>query len=151
MVNRLFHRIAAVTLAVLMMVSTTGFSMDAHYCQNQLQGVSFLGKAKNCHEKRTTSPCHKAKTACHHQLDDTNNPENNDCCQNKKVVIDKIDADATSPQAPVLQDISLHFVTAFITTYLIGYPIQIKVETPHLYKPPIPDRDVLAILQTYLI
>ena len=151
MTTSLLHRITAISMAMLMLLSATGFSMDAHYCQDQLKGISFIGKATSCHDKEATPPCHKTKKSCQHKEVDLSQADKDNCCHNKNIVIEKSDVDATSPQLASIQDIQLDFVAAFVAVYVFHYNAEADFQSNHQYKPPIPDRDTRVLYQTFLI
>lgn len=134
-----------------MLLSATGFSMDLHYCQNQLQGISLIGKAKSCHEKRSTMTCHKEKMTCQHHQNKEDQADKEDCCHNVKVVVKSNDTDATSPQTFVQTDLLLTFLATF--HICLGFNDQIEKEI-HSYlnfKPPLPDKDIQILYQVFLI
>jgi len=147
----LSHRIAAISMALLMLLSSTGFSMDVHYCQDQVKGISLFGTAKSCHDKQETPPCHQTKKTCHHKEDGISKTDNDNCCHNETVIIEKSDLDATNTQIATFQDIQLEFVAAFITVYILNYDVQTDYHRYAQYKPPLPDRDVQVLYQTFLI
>ena len=151
MTNCPSHRIAAVSMALLMLLSSTGLSIDAHYCQDQIQGISFIGKAKSCHDKQETLPCHKSKNSCQHQNDGVDQADDNDCCHNECLVIEKSDVDATSPQLADIQNKQLDFVAAFVSNYVFDYGILADFQYFDQYRPPLPDRDVQVRYQIFLI
>ena len=138
-------------MALLMLLSSTGFSMDAHYCQGQLKGVSFLGKAKSCHDIQATPSCHKTKKTCQHKEENLSQEEKDNCCSNESIVVEKSDVDATSPQIASASDIQLDFVAAFVAVYVFNYHVEANVQPFFQYKPPIPDRDIQILYQTFLI
>ena len=147
----LSHRITAISMALLLLLSSTGFSMDVHYCQDQIKSVSLFGTAKSCHDKQGTPPCHKAKKACHPKEDDISNTDKDNCCHNETVIIEKSEWDATATPLSTLQDIQLEFITAFACVYVFNYPIQADYPSFTQYKPPLPDRDVQVLYQSFLI
>ena len=151
MTRSLSHRIAAISMALLMMLSSTGFSMDIHYCQDQLKGISLIGKAKSCHDRQATPPCHKTKKTCHHNEESLSQAEKDNCCHNETVVIEKTDLDATATQMATVQDIQIDFVAAFVAVYVFNYSVQADYQQYAQYKPPLPDRDVQVLYQTFLI
>lgn len=138
-------------MACLLLLSTTGFSMNVHYCQDQLKGISLIGKAKSCHETQEASPCHKVKKACHHKSDNLTQAEKDNCCHNESIVIEKSEVDATSPQLGVEQDIQLSFVAAFVAVYVLDYHVASDYQQYQQYKPPLPDRDRQVLYQSFLI
>jgi len=151
MTRSLSHRTAAILMALLIMLSSTGFSMDVHYCQDQLKSVSLFGKAKSCHEKQSTLACHQTKKSCHQEEDGISKADKDNCCHNEAVVIEKSDLDATATQIATLQDIHLDFVAALIAVYVFNYDVQVDYQSYVQYKPPLPDRDVQILYQTFLI
>ena len=158
MTRSLSHRIAAISMALLMLIASTGFSMDIHYCQDQIRGISFFGKAKSCHEKQKTPPCHKTKTRltdgqefCHHKEDGVSKAEKDNCCHNETIVIEKSDLDATLTYLTTVHDIQLDFVAAFISVYVFNNSVLAVYQPYALYKPPLPDRDIQVLYQTFLL
>lgn len=151
MTRSLLHRITAISMALLMLLSSTGFSMDMHYCQDQLKGISLIGKAKSCHDRQETPPCHKTKKTCHHTEENLSQAEQDNCCHNETVVIEKSDLDATPTQIATSQDIQLDFVAAFIAVYVFNYSVHAVFQPYAKYKPPLPDRDIQVLYQTFLI
>ncbi len=138
-------------MALLMLLSSTGFSMDVHYCQDQIKSISLFGKAKSCHEKQVTPPCHQAKKICHHKEDGLNEGDKDNCCHNEAVVIEKSDLDATTTQVATVQDLQLEFVATFIAVYVFNYSVQTDYQPYKQYKPPLPGRDIQVLYQTFLI
>ena len=125
--------------------------MDIHYCQDQLKGISLFGTAKSCHDKQETPPCHQTKKSCHQEDDGISKSDKDNCCHNETVVIEKSDLDATTTQIATAQDIQLDFVVAFIAVYVFNYIVNTDYQSYALYKPPLPDRDVQVLYQTFLI
>ena len=150
MANSLSYRITAISMALLLLLSSTGFSMDMHFCQSHLSGISFLGKAKSCHEMQSSSSCQKKKMDCNHKENATQDKKDN-CCQNNSIVIEKSDVDATITPVATVQDIQSKFVAALLAVYVFNYSVEVDFQSYELYKPPLPDRDILVFYQTFLI
>lgn len=146
-----FHRITALLMAFLMLVSATGFSMDLHYCQNQLQGFSLIGKAKSCHEKRATVSCHTEKAGCQHLQNKVDPAEEDDCCHNKKVIVKSNDTLATSPQAFVQNDQFAAYITSFHNLLSFNDQVEKEIQSYLNFKPPIPNKDIQLLYQVFLI
>ena len=138
-------------MAFLMFLASTGLSMDMHYCQNQLQGISLIGKAKSCHDRQRHAPCHKKKKTCHHSNGSAAKADADNCCHNETIAIEKLDLDATAKQIATYQDIPLDFLAALAALYLFDYCEQADFQPYVHYKPPLPDRDVQVLYQTFLI
>ncbi len=134
-----------------MLLSSIGISMDVHYCQDQLKGISLFGKAKSCHKKQETPHCHQTEKSCYDKEYGNSNADKDNCCHNETVVIEKSDLDATPTQLATVQDIQLDFVAAFIAVYVFNYNVRADFQPYAQYKPPLPDRDVQVLYQTFLI
>lgn len=134
-----------------MFLSSTGFSMNIHYCQDQLQGISFISKDKCCSDKNIKSTCHKTKNNCHHDTAETEKTDLDNCCHNEKLVIDKSDVDAITPQLGNIQDINIEVINTFVATSVFNYRLKADVQTDAQYKPPLSDRDIQVLYQSFLI
>jgi hypothetical protein len=138
-------------MALLILLSSTGFSIDVHYCQDQVRGISLFGSAKSCHDKEINPPCHKTKKTCHQNTYSVENTSKDNCCHNKRVLIEKSDVDATSLQLATIENIKIQFVAAFIAVYVFNYNVDFAVQSFVQYKPPLPDKDVQVLYQSFLI
>lgn len=142
----------SVSMALLMILSSTGVSIDAHYCQDQLRGISLFGEVKSCHDKQEIPPCHQTKKTCHRKEDGVGKTDNDNCCHNETVIIEKSDSDASNIPIATAQDIQLEFVAAFVAVYILNYTAPTEYQNFVQYKPPLPDRgDVQVLYQTFLI
>ncbi len=146
-----FHRITAIFMVCLLLLSSTGFSMDMHFCQDQLKGINLFGEAKSCHQKKSKPPCHKTKKVCHHANDETKQVDKDDCCHNEQIVIDSIDTMATISQFDFSEQSTLTFIAAFVAVYYLPLPINSDFQADFLYKPPLPDRSIQILYQVFLI
>ena len=146
MIKSILQKISAFTLALLLLVTSTGFSMDMHYCQDQLKGISFIGEAENCHQAAA-----KTKKSCHHKSENKEDSEQKNCCENETLVIEKSDIDATSPQSIDIKDIQLDFVLAYVSTFVLNNQAESDFQPFELYKPPLPEIDIQVLFQTFLI
>ncbi len=130
-------------MALLMMLSSTGFSMNVHYCQDQIKDICLFRKAKSCHEKQSNSVCCKANTI--------NRADKDKCCHNETIVVEKSNLDATLTQLETAHDIKLEFSAAFVESHVFNYNLQPDFQTYKQYKPPLPERDLQVLYQTFLI
>ena len=129
------HKTFALSMAFLLLFSTVGFSVNVHFCQGKLSGVSILKQASCC----------SAKTSCNHSV----KKSNKGCCENKTIIkqASKEDFNKTQQQKVELSQ----FAVAFIYAYCI-LPIQVKLVKPYaLHKPPLPDKDFSVLYQSFLI
>lgn len=147
------YRFVAFLLALLMFFSSTGISMNLHYCQGHLRSISILAKTKCCSTEK--------KALCHKSLndigyDETCNIANEDksCCQNEKLVIKSLDQDLLMVNS-ILTDIKYpHIQLMAIAANFVFEGID---DTGDLivnfeqYKPPLPERDIQILFQTFLL
>ena len=143
-----FHRLIALTLAVLVLVTSTGWSMDLHYCQGNLKGASFIGKARTCHDKEVSKACHKKKKACHHNSIELSEEEKNACCQNRVVHVKADDTDKVSVSQATLD--YQHEYAALVpltdSPQIVNLPHR---HSPQKYRPPPLNKDLQVLLQIF--
>ena len=147
------HRITSLLMAFLMLVSSTGFSIDLHYCQGNLKSFSFLGTAKSCHDIAQSKHCSKMKKSCHAPKTalETDGECQKDCCSNKKIEVSPDDEN----QKIQIENFSLKqikFVTAFVKAFVLPQTDLSQIIVPHLkYKPPLLNRDIPILVQSFLL
>lgn len=138
-------------MAVFLLLSSTGLSLDIHYCQDNIRGISLVGTTKSCHDKGVSSACHKSKKSCHKTSDKVDNAEKDNCCHNESIVIESSDIDASSPHIASIQEVKFEFVAALIAIYIFNYNETTDVQSYVQYHPPLPDRDIQVLYQSFLI
>ncbi len=149
------NRIKAGLLAILMFLTSTGFAVDFHYCQGQLKNLSLWGKAKTCQEMASGSHCHKKeKKSCHSTPTQSScHAEKSDhkgCCENELAFI-QMDADYGISEYVHFNAPTITFVSAFISTFYLDFlESEILIPDHTYYKPPIPDRDIIVLIQSFL-
>jgi hypothetical protein len=153
MARKKFHKIISVMMAMLVLLSSTGFSMDLHFCQGQLKSFSLFGKAETCHAQAAKSHCQKKKKTCHASIsnqDEVGKCKKN-CCSNKTVKIES-NNDIKNIQTLELAPLQAKFLTAFIQVYLLKKSEQNKAIIPHLnYVPPLLNKDIPVLIQSFLL
>ena len=80
------YRIFAFIMAILILVSSSGLTMDMHFCEGKLKRINFLGKAKTCAEVSLL-----AKTCCNRLIKPSCHKAGKDhkgCCQNQGILLD---------------------------------------------------------------
>ena len=137
--KKIFHKVLAVSMAFVVMITTMSFTMDMHFCGTSLVDLSFNGIADSCgmEKEQPTQDCETeitSKSCCtEHQLVKQAN-------QDLKISFDKITFE---------QQI---FVAAFLYSYINlyeGFDENIK----HFidYSPPFLKRDIQTLYEVYLI
>ncbi len=148
------YRIVPLLLALMMLLTTSGFSINLHFCGNSIKSFSILGDAKACHEiAATCSASHgeKASKHCCSAKKVTDQKEKDNCCSNKQVIL-KMDIDAADMVNAALTSTNVQFVCAFISTFCGLYSTPYSSLPPHSnYKSPLLSRDILLLVQTFLL
>ncbi|MFH6603532.1 hypothetical protein ACEZ3G_08595 [Maribacter algicola] len=132
------HRLFSILMAMLLLVSTTSWAVDKHYCMGHLMDVSFFANAKDCGMDMTPS-------------DETSKTEEkSSCCDDETMVVDGQDNLKIS-----VQDIDLgqqFFLVSFTYSYLnILSPIEeLPVPNEH-YPPPILVKNIHLLDEVFLI
>lgn len=122
------------------MLSSTGFSMDVHYCKNKVKNVSFFSKAKTCNEKQ--NKCTQ------------NNAENivkSKCCHSESLLINNSDLNEPANTTVTPQNVQLSFIYAFVTNFIVANTQEVNYPLYKQYSPPLNDKDVQTLYQTFLI
>lgn len=150
MSNTFPYRVFALTMAFLMFFTSIGFSMDMHFCQGNLKNINLFGKAKSCFEMESegiVSSCSKHQSTCHQK---STAEDHKGCCNNETVEI-QLDTDFLDTTIGSLNIQQLHFVVAYLYTYFGLLTEQFSSEKFLHYKPPLPDKDLLVFIQSFLL
>ena len=147
------YRPFAYLMALLLFVTSAGFTVDLHYCQGKLKSFSFLGKAKSCHELKMVDSA--MKNCPHHQKmmqDKMGCSEDKNCCSNKTKHF-KSDQDQ---QIQTFDFVAGKQFTQFLIAYAISLsdkPSVFQEESNDFarYKPPLILRDIPVVHQSFLL
>ncbi len=143
------YRILALSLAFLMFFTSAGLSIDMHFCQDSFKSFSLIGKAKNCHELAQTSTCKHHKVPAQEETGEKTDKK--DCCENRTVTLD-------SDQDQQIQTIDFTLtkeIKQFVTAYIYAFH-QDKITEEEsisfaLYRPPLIQRDIPILIQSFLL
>ena len=143
------YRFLALTMALLLFVSSAGFSVDMHFCNDQLKGISLFGEAANCHEK--ASHCKNSKKACHKKSDEKSGDVStkDDCCNNEHHIL-QLDADFVSASANLVDVNQPDFNFIYTELLYTEQPIITNSNNLELYRPPPLERDRQILYQSFL-
>ena len=147
--TRKTYRILSMLMAFIMLFSTSGLTLDLHYCQGKIKRINLIGKAKTCAEIQSK------KTVCHRNSDKqqkshcSSDSDHNGCCNNASVSID-MDVDfpfITTDLRSGLTDLYLDYQSVVIPTTEHKTFCHFKVYRP----PPLPRQNLQVLLQQFLI
>jgi len=142
------YNLFSLTMAILIFFSSSGMSMDIHFCQGKIKRINLFGKAKTCAEVSQNS------TKCHTTINTTStcgiDSNHNGCCNNQSFELD-FDFDFGDVMEHNFTDSQLKFVTALVYNYL-----GLKLPKPNLnnytsYHPPSLRQNFIVLFQTFLL
>jgi len=143
-INYLILRLAHITLALLLFISSTGFVVNKHYCKNELKSMALFVKAEGCsmHQVMKACPIHGQ------MLVDVSDEERKGCCDDTTEIV-KIDEEQIAPSFDLLPLQAVQFAPLFVA-HKIELPV-IDIQTLHYlnYKPPPLLCDFPISLQTF--
>lgn len=141
MMKRFLTKILSIFLTFAVLFSTTSFTADMHYCCDKLVDVAVFGKATPCDQiiQKPENPIKKCS------IGDTD-----DCCSNKSF-IQKGD-DNLKKVSVELNAENFVFLHTFFYTYINRFEgLESKVVPFSLYDPPLIQKDILVLLETFLL
>jgi hypothetical protein len=138
MYRKVFH----IILAGLILVSTTGFTLNLHYCHGKIYDLALFAPAHSCCEAGSRAHCHEAG-----DMNTTNH------CQDESIVVqstdDYIGSSLEVNFAPT-ESIDL-LLSALVLFQMQGPDDEVLIEPPWHKEPPPYREVVLSEIQTYLI
>lgn len=162
MKTALKHRIIAGLMAILMLVTSSGLSMDVHYCRGEFKNFSFFGEAEPCemalkHQEKTSikeevhTCCHAKKTekvvfeTCSHTSEIKGN-----CCNNESYTIATSDAYEVEQFTIDFTDLIVELPQIY-SLELVFISFKSELDYFHYYHPPPISRDIQALHQVFII
>jgi hypothetical protein len=129
-------------VAALILVSTTGFTINLHYCHNQLVDLALFSPAKSCCDTAKEEPCdaqHSISKKSH--------------CENESIVVESTENFVGSSFEFSFNN--NHSIDLLLTALIIfndhGIHKQIVKEPPWHKEPPPYQEVVLSQIQSFLI
>ncbi len=133
-------------MALVVLVSTTGFTMSMHFCGGELQDLAFFAEAKACEAHTEALP------PCHQQEDTSHDEGKKDpCCQDQLIVSEVQESLSETVIHPELKP-DLTFI-AVVTSMLLSFG---QKDLPHFpsylhYIPPLIERNIPVFVQSFLL
>jgi len=137
----MIFRLTNIALSVLMLATTTGFSISQHFCHDRLASVSLFLPASGCGEEMTENCCPGEKPShCQNAVSE------HDCCENVNDFV------KFSQQFTPEKNISIIAASAFIPAtssifqfFSADYSFRIFINSPAL------PRDIPVLLHSFLL
>lgn len=153
-IRNTYHRFIALSLATLMLVTSMSFSVDMHFCKDELKSFSLVGQAEVCHpikakEKTETNACpfHQKiqKEKASSQIQEKGCQKT--CCDNQKILID---FDENLVQITTRELSNLSFISSTPIQYIQNRIVQ-SIYPHQNYHPPLLNRDIPIFVQSFLL
>lgn len=138
--NKFFLKISSVFLAFTVMFSTLSFTVEKHVCMGEITDVSFFIEADTC--GMTADDC-DAKDSLETKA------EKEKCCNNLQELIQGNQNEQQALNSLELNQ--LQFILTFTYTYLNLFEPSTNLNLANIYSPPLVDRDINVLYQTFLI
>jgi hypothetical protein len=135
------HKILAILMSFVVLLSTTSFAITKHYCGDTLVDTAIFSQASSCgmeNDKISTNSASDCTTI------------KKDCCSNEQLLIDG--QDEVQLQVDKITFSQEFFIASFIYTYINLFEnLENTVASYGGYKPPLVIKDIFKIDETYLI
>ena len=145
-------RILNIILALLIFISSSGFILNKHYCQNELKNTALFVQPLSCHDiakMPASCPMHQRLKACGNHEGEEKDDKN--CCSTESEYI-ALDQDQ---QLQNFEFQHLNYPALLATIFLvfnIDLPTTDNANLHYLnYKPPLIVCDFPPVLQTFLL
>ena len=135
MIRKIFH----IVIAVFILISSTGFTINMHYCHDQLIDMAVLAPAHSCCDTEENSE-NQSQASC-------------PGCQDESIVVepgDDYEVSASTFNFENSHNTNL-ILSSVIFNYFQGIDESTKNEVPWYKKPPPYQEVVLSQIQSYLI
>lgn len=135
--KKVFQQIVSIAMALLLLVSTTSWKVEKHYCMGRLVDVSLFAAVETCGMDMQLA----SKSSIQ---------KKNSCCSNEVVVIKAQDNLQLSFDTISLDE--QFFIIAYAYSYLSLLNTFHKQRIPHeQYPPPLLVKDIQVLDQVFLI
>lgn len=138
---KLLRSIVSFMLALLVLVSSSSFMVNMHFCGGHVQNVSLIEDATPC-------PMEVQRPACHNKVA----VKKSGCCEDKHVAFEGKDFNAQVLDFSFLTGQSINWVATLpmiMEVIQINESLAFSSHSP--YKPPIVERDIPVLVQSFLI
>lgn len=138
----MFKKVIHIIVACFILVSTTGFTINLHYCHSKVYDLAVFAPAHSCCESCCGGPCHVSG-----DIDNTNH------CEDESIVVESTDDYIGSSYAVSLEN--AHSIDIFLIASILfnlqGQNNDVLIEPPWHKEPPPYQEVVLSHIQSYLI
>lgn len=138
---KFLRSIVSVSLALMVLVSSSSFVVNMHFCGGQIQSVTLIEEAAPCPMEVNLPPCHRNMAK-----------QMNDCCEDGHLAFEGKDFNYSFKALNEVVVLAAGFVAElpFIMEVIqVNEALTASNYIP--YKPPIVERDIPVLVQSFLI
>lgn len=135
-----FHKILSVTLALTVLFSTISFTVEKHICMGEVTDSTFFIDVESC--EMTVEDCEMV-------IDTQKKIQKEKCCQDVQELIPGNQNEQQAIESFELNQVQ--FILAFTSTYLDLFEENTDLTPFKYYAPPLVDKDIKVLYQTFLI
>ncbi len=141
-IQHVFKKVIHIIIACFILISTTGFTINLHYCHDQIYDLALFSPAHSCCEAGSEGHCQASVDMA-----------NMDHCEDESIVVESTDDYVGSSLTVNLEN--AHSIDLLLTASILfnvqGSDDEFVIKSPW-YKEPPPYREVvLSHIQSYLI
>jgi len=138
----MFKKANHILVACFILVSTTGFTINLHYCHGKIYDLALFSPAHSCCESGSRGHCHA-----------TGDLAGMNHCKDESIILESIE-DYVGPCETISLE-STHTIELFLTASILfnvqGSDDEFVREAPWHKEPPPTQEVVLSQIQSYLI
>jgi hypothetical protein len=139
-----FRKISALFLSLLVLFGSTSFTINMHLCMEQIESISLIKDATDCEMRAKASSCPMGD---HQQQED--HEDSKGCCEDRTHLIEGQDEfkEVRTLSLPNIQFVSVLYAVVFnflSTSIFENFPYK-------EYSPPLIERDIPVLVQSFLI
>jgi len=136
-------------MALLIFFSSSGMSIDIHFCQGKFKRANIFEKAKTCQEvKECLIKCGQPIASCHADNACSNDGDHKGCCNNQSFELD-LNFDSGEVTTYSLTDVQVKFVNVFMLSYLGHLSPSHTLQNYTNYYPPPLEQDITVLFQVF--
>jgi len=133
------HKSVSFAMAVLLLLSTTSWKVEKHYCMGRLMNIALFVDVDDCGMDMSSAG-----------IEENSGATTDSCCDDEVIYIDGQD-DLKIALNDLNTDKGFHFITTTYSSYNLSQVLQEQGMLFEQYPPPILVRDIQLLDQVFLI
>ena len=140
--KQFFHKIASISLALIVLLSSFSFTINKHICGGEIANVTLFVSADNC--GMDMNVCKKGTSKSNTSF------QKEPCCKDISEVIQGNDNNQQAKQFE-LNLPQMKFLTAFVFTFINKFQEENTISSYSVYEPPSVYKNIQTLFQVFRI